>query len=129
MSYAITELPAYPPARDSFGLGEAVWVHAMGSWYPAVVSGIGRTNVEVKYQSGAGHWRTKTVNPTKAVSGNLRPGTTRGGGERVRTPLVLRPEDYRSLLKDRPLRDSETWPTCECGAPRDPHTGRLACVR
>lgn len=119
--------PGYPLSH--FGLGDAVWVHAMGTWYPGVISDIGTKAVEAAYTSGAGVTRRKRVNPEVVWAGNRQPGQPRGGAKLVGSPLVLDPKDYRAFLHGRPLRFEETWPTCECGARRDPHTGRLACAR
>lgn len=114
---------------DAFAVGDPVWVHAMGSWYEGRISTIGRTNVRVFYISGAGAQRIKSVNPANTYRGQLLPGATRGSGQRFEGPGVLLPDDYRAILKGRPLRPEETGPACECGAPRDPYTGRLGCVR
>lgn len=48
---------------QEFTTGEPVYVHAMGSWYAGTIAKVGRSRVTVRYVSGTGVVRRKSVNP------------------------------------------------------------------
>jgi hypothetical protein len=68
-----------------FTPGQAVFVHAFGSWYPGTVAKIGRSKVHVTYTSGAGVTRTKACSMTQVA---LEPGERRGAAIRRRKEEV-----------------------------------------
>lgn len=61
-----TQRTAQAVAAGTFSIGEAVQVHAFGTWYNGTVTKLGRTGkVTVKYTSGTGVTREKAVDSTK----------------------------------------------------------------
>ncbi len=71
---------------SDFTIGQAVFVHAFGSWYPGKVAKIGRTKVHVTYTSGTGTTRTKacSMDLVALEAGESRGAAIRRGKEATR---------------------------------------------
>jgi len=67
--------PTPPPAPSDYTVGQAVYVHAFGSWYAGKVVKLGRTKVHATYTSGTGTSRTKACSMDQV---SLTPGQSRG---------------------------------------------------
>lgn len=63
-SCAAATAAAGKAALDEYPLDAVVEVHAFGHWYAGTVVKKGKTNVTVRYTTGAGVTRDKSVNPS-----------------------------------------------------------------
>jgi hypothetical protein len=70
-SCATATAAAGAAALEEYPVGARVHVHAFGHWYAGEVVKVGKTNVTVRYTTGTGVTRDKSVNPSGDL---LRPG-------------------------------------------------------